>query len=224
MNYNIALLLTAGTSSRFISNDGKPKQLYKLNDIPIIMYSIRTLLNINEIYEIIIITNSICTEEISELIRYYSRVTLLINNVNDRLDSIGIGLDYIKNKYNRIKNIIIHDVARPFVPQAYFEELLDSCKSYLYSQYYLKLTNGLAKYDEEKNNIIMMDRDKYIEICTPLAANFDLYYYIFMIYISKPNRVAYEHYDIMNAMNIKYNLILGSNNHLRKITTIDDIF
>jgi len=69
----------------------------------------------------------------------------------------------------------------------------------------------------------MVDRDQYIEICTPLAANFDLFYFIFMNYMNKSNRITHEHISILDLVKIKYNLILGSSTHLRKITYIDDI-
>ena len=85
----------------------------------------------------------------------------------------------------------------------------------------MKLVNGLAK--KEFINIEMVDRDDYIEICTPIAANFNLFYFIFINYINKSNRIVYEHIPILDILKIKYNLIMGSYTYLRKITHFDDI-
>ena len=228
---NIGLLLAAGISSRF--NYDKPKQLYKINDIPIIMYSVNALINIVSI--LIIITNSTCYAEIKNLVQDYEKVVVLVNDVNCRLESIAIGLRYIKNSYDLYNNslrrmhieptqdtlqIIIHDAARPFINENHIKDLLnnlnDKC---LYSQYYLKLVNGLYNAKSKE----MVNRDDYIEICTPLVSDFDLYYSIFMKYINNPCRIAYEHISVMDKYKYKYKLVEGNNSYLRKITYYDDI-
>jgi choline kinase len=71
---NICVLLAAGTSSRFINN--KSKQLYLLNDIPIIKYSIDVF--INSVDKIIIITNSNCYDEIVDIVNNNPKIFILI--------------------------------------------------------------------------------------------------------------------------------------------------
>ena len=216
---NVGILLAAGTSSRFVSENNKPKQLYFLNNIPIVLYSINAIANLVD--ELVIVTNTKCFDEIKSLIGNYHNITLLINDVNCRLESIEIGLEYIKSKYNNVKNIIVHDSARPYITIEHIKNLLISCNTYSYSQYCLKLVNGLCK--KEFTNIEMLDRDKYIEMCTPISSHFDLFYFIFINYMSKRNRIVYEHIPILNILGIKYNLIIGKNSHLKKITYIDDV-
>jgi len=216
---NTGILLAAGTSSRFVSNDNKPKQLYLLNNLPVIMHSVNAMVDILD--ELIIITNSNCYEEIKYMTSNYTNITLIVNDVNCRLESIGIGLNYLRNKHDNVKNIVIHDSARPFIKQYHIQELIDSCDTYLYSQYYLKLVNGLCK--KEYSNLKMLDRDEYIEICTPLASNFDMFHFIFMNYINKQNRITYEHISILDMLKIKYNLIIGNHTYLKKITVYNDI-
>jgi 2-C-methyl-D-erythritol 4-phosphate cytidylyltransferase len=214
---NIGLLLSAGTSSRF--NTKKPKQLFTIDDKPILLHSIQSFINVVD--KLIIVTNTQCYDEIKEMTKNYYKIFILINDINSRTESIKKGLSYLQLTYNNINNIIIHDSARPFINETHFKTLLKSNETFQYSQYYLKLVNGLLK----KNNEIydVKDRDKYIEICTPLCCNYKLYYFIFMNYIGNSNPFTSELIPILNLMNIKCNFIEGYYNSLRKITYIEDI-
>jgi 2-C-methyl-D-erythritol 4-phosphate cytidylyltransferase len=64
-----------------------------------------------------------------------------------------------------VKNVIIHDSARPFIQNYHINELLESMKENVYSQYYMKLVNGLLNIKTNQ----FVDRDDYVEICTPLC-------------------------------------------------------
>lgn len=216
----IGLLLCAGKSTRF--GQSIPKQLYILNNKTIISYSIDLLSKFCN--QIIIITNTICYDEIHKIIeKFYhndtEKIFLITNNINCRLESIETGLSFIKRnfKINPQDNIVIHESARPFVSDTYFSNILKENKPY--SQYCLKLTNGLM----DKENLIVIDRDNYIELCTPILSNFMLYEYIFMNFISKKNRFAYEPINILREYKININILYGHHKYLKKITHIEDI-
>jgi 2-C-methyl-D-erythritol 4-phosphate cytidylyltransferase len=232
-NNNICILLSAGISSRFnasynINSSIKYKQLHIIDNKPIILYSIEHI--IDNVDNLIIITNSKCYNDINNIINInynnekICKIIILINDINCRLESINTGLNYINNKYNNndINNIIIHDVARPFIKQEYIQTLLNNDNNdNLYSQYYLRLTNGLMYLDSNINEIV--DRDKYIELCTPLCINYKLFNFIFTNYIQKENMITYEFIPILKILNIQCNFIEGHYKYLRKITTFEDI-
>ena len=208
---NIGILLAAGKSTRF---DNKiPKQLYEIENKPIISYSIDVMSECLD--ELVIVSNSYCVDKIS----IPKNATVVINDIDCRLSSIKAALKHIENK--EVKNIVIHDSARPFIKKEHIENLLVSCEKFLYSQYILKLVNGLAKKTESGYEI--SDRSEFIEICTPQAVDYKLYDYIFRKYIDGPNKVTCELLPILDKLEIKYNLINGSLKYLRKITTIDDV-
>jgi len=238
--FNICILLSAGTSSRFVSNINK--QLYILdNKKPVITFSIETI--IDYVDKLIIITNSKCYNEIVNLpiIKLQrknftsknsnSKIIVLKNDINCRLESINTGLQYINkyyknNKSINLSNIIIHDAARPHIKKEYIENLLINSRSInntLYSQYYLKLINGLMNIDIDNGIHEIVDRDKYIELCTPLCINYHIFDFIFKNYMDKENRITNEFIPIMKLLDIKYNFIEGHYKYLRKITTIDDV-
>ena len=233
---NICILLSAGTSSRFESNINK--QLYILdNKNPVITYSIETI--IDYVDKLIIITNSKCYDDIVNLplIKLQrknesnNKIIILKNDINCRFESISKGLQYINkyyknNKSINLNNIIIHDAARPHIKKEYIENLLINSRSInnsLYSQYYLKLINGLMNIDIDNGIHEVVDRDKYIELCTPLCINYHIFDFIFKNYMDKENRITNEFIPILKLLDIKYNFIEGHYKYLRKITTIDDV-
>lgn len=210
----VGILLAGGNSTRFKSD--VPKQLYKINTKPIISYSIDAMENIDHI---VIVTNNKCFDDISKIIAGNSKITLLVNNIDCRLESIKTALVYIDSKFNA-KNIIIHDVARPYVKKTHIESMMEICNHVLYTQYCLKLTNGLIKIDNTSEEI---KRDDYVELCTPICINFKLALFIYQNYIDKKNRITCEFIPILDLMEIKYELIYGNINFLKKITVYEDI-
>ena len=121
----------------------------------------------------------------------------------------------------KINNLIIHDSARPYVTENYYTELLKSCDHYEYSQYYLKLVNGLARKEGNQYNIY--GRDDFIELCTPVCCKFNLYYFIFMNYLCNNIPYSYELIPILNLMKIECKFIEGKYKYLKKITYFEDI-
>lgn len=212
---NVGILLAAGTSSRFGLTT--PKQLYQINNKAVISYSADIMSEILD--ELIVVTNSSCYELIVEKLKHNKNTVVLINDINCRLKSIKTALTYIGDKY--VSNIIVHDAARPFITCDHIMTLLHSSIKYLYSHYCLKLTNGLVERNGFKYKLV--DRDDYIELCSPYIVDYKLFNFIFKNYIDARSRVAYEFLEIASVFGMRYNLIEGSYKHLRKITTIDDV-
>jgi len=210
---NIAIILAGGMSTRF--NQDKPKQLYLIDNKPIILYSIEAFINCVD--NIVIISNSTYFKDIKKIVKKYNKVKILINDINCRLESIYTGLKYLKNK--KIKNIIIHDACRPYIEEIHIKKLIEECK--IYSQYYIKLNGGL--YKKDLINYEIVNRDDYIEIATPLCINYELALFIYENYMGKNHRIVWEFINILDILNIKYNMIEGHNKFLRKITTYDDL-
>ena len=205
---NIGIILAAGNSTRF--NDETPKQLYLIDDKPVINHSIDILEKFLD--DIIIVANTHCSDKIK------TEHTVLINDIDNRIDSIKAALDYIGEK--EYDNIIIHDAARPFITTDIIVELLKSSKTYKHSQYYLELVNGLVRKNETGWEVA--PREEFIELCSPQITDFRLFKDIFTNYIE--TKIDCEILPVMCKLQYDYNLIKGSNKYLRKITTIHDIY
>ena len=216
----IGILLAGGFSTRFQSSQFK--QMHKINDKPVIWHSLDILETTMDY--VIITTNSSLSLTISQLIQERPKIKVVVNDINCRLKSIETALLYIRENYEYVSYVILHDSARPFITVNYIQELQRSCDiGNLYSQYYMKLVNGLLK--KNYSGFEEVNRDEYIEICTPICSDFELFYYVFMNYIANPeNRICYEIIPLLNIMKVKYNLIEGFCRYLRKITVSEDVY
>lgn len=65
------------------------------------------------------------------------KITFIENNINKRKESLNKAILYIKKNTNNVENIIIRDVARPFVSKNYFKNLIfeNEKNNMKYSQY-----------------------------------------------------------------------------------------
>lgn len=213
---DIGIILAGGFSTRF-KNDTM-KQLFYIDGKKIIEYSVDAM---NQLNNIIIVTNDKCFNEINKLYCANNKITILINNINCRLESIKVALDHIGNKFSA-KNIVIHDVARPYIQKNHITKILNECNDeFVYSQYCLKLTNGLLKMNDF--GIEFFNRDEYIETCTPICINYELASFIYKNYIDGNNKITCEFLHIIDIMKLKYKLLFDNNIFLKKITFIDDI-
>ncbi|ATZ80180.1 2-C-methyl-D-erythritol 4-phosphate cytidylyltransferase [Bodo saltans virus] len=212
---NVGIVLAGGFSSRF--NSSTMKQLFCINGKKIIEYTIDAM---EKLDNIIIVTNDKCFYEINELFCSNNKIILLNNNIDCRTESLHIALEYIKTNFHT-NNIVIHDVARPYIKKNHIENILKECENgIVYSQYCLNLTNGLIKINK---GIEFVDRNEYIETCTPICINYELAMFIYKHYFDVNNRITCEFLPIVDIMKLQYKLLFGNNNFLKKITVIDDI-
>ena len=213
---NIGIILAAGNSVRF--HNASNKLLYKLNNKPVIKYSTDILCKYLD--QVIIITNSDCRTKIRKLFSKNKQIKILTNDIDTRLESIKTGLDFIKPE-NSPSKILIHDAARPFITENMIESLLLVSDSYQHSQYYLKLVNGLVQKTIDGYDVV--DRTKYIELCTPQIVEYHLFNFLFRKYVYPKDRISCEILPLLNRFNISNHLIQGNNKYLRKISTLEDI-
>lgn len=216
-----AIILAGGRSSRF-RGDGKTpsKQLYEIDGITALERCILSM--IEHVNLIVVVANSNEIETINELImKYENKVIVVCNDIDCRLESMKTGIEYLMKTEVKIRNVIIHDAARPYIESGDIERLLRENEHVLYSQYILNIYNGLYKKDYWTNEIV--DRNDYLELCTPLCIDFTLSNFIYKLYMDKQNRIVWEFINILDLLNIEYKLIEGKSRKLRKITTQDDL-
>ena len=212
---NTGIVLAAGNSSRF--NNKISKILYKLNNKPIIKYS--TDLLSQYLDQIIVVVNSKDYKVVKKLLS--KKIAIVVNDVDNRLDSIKTGLDYLKGT-DTTSNILIHDAARPYIVPEMIESLLDNCQKYQYVQYYLNLIDGLVIKTTTGYDVV--ERSKYLQLCTPQIVDYHLFNFLFRKYIYPKNRLSCEALPLLNKFNVQFNLIEGNHRYLRKITTLEDIY
>ena len=104
-----ALILAGGDSKRF--NSKIPKQFHNINNELMINHSIKKLLSIKKISQIILVINLAKYKKYKKFIIKDKKIKIAKSGTTRAL-SVKNGLRVIKSK--NIKNCIIHDAARPF--------------------------------------------------------------------------------------------------------------
>lgn len=118
MNKTTAILLAAGKSERF-GND-IPKPFLLLNGKAIYQYSLGILLGHPQINELVLVLpkNLLSTEK--EKLEKSFKTIHLIAGGKTRFESVQNALNVLDSS---VKNVIIHDAARPFITS----KLIDNC-------------------------------------------------------------------------------------------------
>jgi 2-C-methyl-D-erythritol 4-phosphate cytidylyltransferase len=211
-NKTIGILLCAGKGQRF----GSYKQLYEKNSVPLFKYSLDKMISCCE--KVYIVVNSEIITKLNDILKDYSNIEICINDKENRQDSLLKALEEIKNNEIDVDNLIIHDSCRPWVPIKYFNNINDSKK--LYSQYCVEIVNGLIRNDNYFFEEV--DRNDYLELCTPICSNYKLFSTIFERYIIK-YKFSCEMIPILNLLNIPYDIHYGNPDLLKKITYTHDL-
>lgn len=115
-----AVVVAAGTASRM---QGIDKVLAPLNEVPILVRTLRVFQQCPDITEIIVVTREDLLVEIGRLCKEYSlnKVCKIVVGGAERMLSVRAGLREVKRD---VRLIAIHDGARPFLTDQVLNEVL----------------------------------------------------------------------------------------------------
>ena len=198
------ILLSAGKSKRFKSKLNKQFLTYK--NKPLFEHSLKTALD-SKIFKKVLIVSNKKIKNVS-----YKNIDV-IKGGTERHNSTQNALNYLKNK--KIKNVFIHDAARPNLSIKLLHRLKKELKKNNAVVPYLKSENSV-KY-KIKNKINNLDRNKILLTQTPQCFNFQE---LFNLYKSNKEKITDEA-SLYLRNNRKIKFILGDKKNF-KITTIDD--
>lgn len=223
MNKNLSVVIVAaGASTRL--NNKLPKPYIKINNKPVLWYSIYSfnkLQFVNEIY-IVISEND---QEYSKLFqkKYLNKISkfkkFIIGGKN-RSDSVYNALNYIKNK-KKPDFIAIHDAARPIITQDIIIELFNEAIKFDAAAPGIPIVDTIKGCD--KNNFISSHfiRANLVSIQTPQVFEFNKLYNAYNKIYKKKSSFT-DDTEIYSKLykNIK---IIRGNKYLFKITYNEDI-
>ena len=199
------ILLSAGKSKRFKSKLNKQFLTYK--NKPLFEHSLKTALD-SKIFKKVLIVSNKKIKNIS-----YKNIDV-IKGGTERHNSTQNALNYLKNK--KIKNVFIHDAARPNLSIKLLHRLKKELKKNNAVVPYLKSENSV-KY-KIKNKINNLNRNKVLLTQTPQCFNFKE---LFNLYKRNKEKITDEASLYLNN-NKKIKFILGDKNNF-KITTVNDL-
>lgn len=172
MNY--ALILAGGTGTR-MGNTGIPKQFLSLKEKPIIIYTLKKILEVEEISHIIIVCNNDYKKYLQDLLIEYDILEkiYITNGGNSRIESVLNGLEFIQNNFEIEKSDIclILDSVRPFVSTNLILENIKYAKKYGAATTAVELIETVIESDE--NNCVkkIFERSNMYSDQSPQAFN-----------------------------------------------------
>ena len=178
MNY--CLIAAAGSGNRMHQgvNANKentlPKQFIEINGIPVIIYTLKTVVELNKFDKIIIAVNcdyhNIC-KKIIEKYGYSQNVTNIVHGGASRIDTFFNLMDEVLNddkgnSDSEIDSIMFLDANRPFTPSCIYNQLLDSCEKESVTVPAMNLVDGICMIENEYIEKIP-DKSKLCTFQTP---------------------------------------------------------
>ena len=165
----ISLIITAGgTSTRYGKTN---KLLEKINGKTVIEYCVEKFLPINEIFEIIISSNSEIIEILKDLFKNNKKIKI-IEGGKTRQESVFNALKSVQNP----DYVLIHDGARPLVKTDDIKKLIEKMKVKNAVILAVKTIDTIKKVDEIGKIITTLDRTNLYNVQTPQGFRFDLIY------------------------------------------------
>ena len=201
------IILAAGQSKRFKSKEQKQYIIYK--NKPVFEHSLEKVLKLKLFKHIILVTNN--SSHVQS--KYFSKIKI-IKGGKERSDSSLKALKYIKRF--KVKNVLIHDAARPDFSTKLVKKILLKLKKYK-AVVPFTLSTDAIKYKHKKLTFNLNKNNTFLTQ-TPQGFKYkDLY----KISITNKNKVADEaSLFIKNNNQIKF--IKGELNN-KKITYKKDI-
>ena len=173
MNY--AIILAGGKGSRMKSDI--PKQFLKLNDIPMICYSIETFEANDNIDRIVVVTSADYIGYMEKIIRSqgYKKIIAVVEGGRERYDSVYSGLNCIREKVNEAQQgrqkdknyVFIHDGARPCVTDSIINACMHDVKIYNACVAAVPVKDTIKVVDAEEIAVNTPDRSTLWQIQTP---------------------------------------------------------
>ena len=165
-----AIIAAAGIGKRM--NSDICKQLLKLNEKPIIHYSIDLFEKIDLINDIVIVANKDIISEIKSLsvLYKYKKILAVIEGGKERQDSIKNVIDYLSLTPPDV--VLIHDAVRPFIKQDMVEGLIRASENHLCVVPSIDLKDTIKSTHDGLFFDETMDRKLFRLIQTPQVFNY----------------------------------------------------
>jgi 2-C-methyl-D-erythritol 4-phosphate cytidylyltransferase len=175
---NIACIIpAAGKGSRF--GNEIPKQFLRINDIMIIEYAIRSLIDGliscgDHVLSLIIACDPERVLELQNICKHYLPLSSIefVEGGKERKDSISNAMQ--SPLAMKSDKLIIHDAARPFIPKAVIQELMKASADYVCVIPALDVSDTLKKVSD---NVVekTCDRKQFMLAQTPQIVDTKVY-------------------------------------------------
>ena len=151
-----AVIVMAGKGIRM--NLSCNKTLYKINEIPLFMYSVNKLKSLSNLNDLYVVVNSNDIQEVEEILKQNDIKANIVIGGKTRSESVKNALKAMSNNYD----VIIHDAARPLTNVVDILTLIDTT-DYVGTLYH-KVTDTIKMVESTTTTI---NRDHLKAVTTP---------------------------------------------------------
>lgn len=170
--HNHVIILAGGIGSRV--GGPMPKQFLSLNDKPVIVHTIENFEKNSNIDGITIVCVKDWIPHLKEILVEYkiSKVTEIIEGGETGHDSTRNGIFSLRSKLGKDDYVIIHDAARPILPQAAINDMLEIAHEKGNASLAIPCYETVIYTDDGKSGNKQLDRSSIMRIQTPQAYNY----------------------------------------------------
>lgn len=217
-----AIILAGGIGSRMKAD--KPKQFIEIDGKPVIVDTISNFERNIQVNNITVVCLKDWIPYLLELIKKFDlkKVTSIIEGGNSGHDSTRNGVFSLKDILSENDLVIIHDAARPLIPQIIINDMLDvakkngnACTAVSCHDTVIKTTDGISGVEQ-------IDRNSFLRVQTPQAYRYGL---LLSLY-ERAEAEGIHDFVYANTMAIKYGVRIFFSKGFTcniKITTKEDI-
>lgn len=219
---NIAIILASGTGKRM--GAGKNKTLLTLGTRPLVWYAIESFHKVKIINKIILVVKEGEEKIFEKIVKQYDfkKVVAVISGGRERQDSAHNGLQFVKDKFGKFKNMIVlfHNGANPFVSQSEILEVIASAKKVGAAVVAHKTKDTIRKVAQNRLSLGVIDRSNLWNMQTPQAIKFPLAARAFF-QAKKDNFLGTDDVSLVERLGRKVKIVEASENNFKVTTPLD---
>lgn len=168
------IILAGGVGSRMKAD--KPKQFIEIDGVPVIVDTIRNFERNNRITGITVVCLRDWIPHLKQLVTQYglNKVTSIIAGGETGHDSTRNGIFSLRDTLSDNDFVVIHDAARPLIPQLIIDDMLDvafrngnACTAIACHDTVIKTEDGVSGTEQ-------IERSSFLRVQTPQAYRYGL--------------------------------------------------
>ena len=171
---NIAIIIAGGSGQRM--GHDIPKQFIKVNNKPVLAYTLESFQNHSDIDAIEVVCIDGWQNEVESYKEKYgiSKLKWITKGGETGQESIRNGVFNLEGKCKDDDNIIIHDGIRPLVDSTVLTDVIEKCKQYGNGVTSMPYNEQIFLVDDEISTVKYIPRETLRRVATPQAYKFKL--------------------------------------------------
>lgn len=223
---NIAIILAGGVGKRM--GLSIPKQFVKINDKPILAYTLESFQSHPLIDAIEVVCVKGWRNTVLSIAQQFqiNKLKWVVNGGKTGQESIRNGVYNLKGKVNDSDNIIIHDGVRPLINKNVLKDVISKCTKYGNAVTSMPYNEQIFVIDQSDPTITKkyIPREKLRRVSTPQAYKYNLLYQKYIEAFDKKIGVYGSAYTntMMTDLGVTLHFASGSDKNL-KLTTKENL-